>query len=24
MISDKFYHDHLPLPWQRNVRQNRL
>jgi len=24
MTPDKFYHDQPPLPWQRNLRQNRL
>ena len=24
MTLDKFYHDQPPLPWQRNLRQNRL
>jgi len=24
MMSDKFYHDQPPLPWQRKLRQNRL
>jgi len=24
MTADIFYHDRTPLPWQRNLRQNRL
>jgi len=24
MTPDKFYHDQPPLPWQRNLEQNRL
>jgi len=24
MTPDKFYHDQPPLPWQRNLGQNRL